>query len=253
MHSARDFADRLAMFLRREQGAMADFLLALAEFHDRRLWEPLGYTSLFYFLHRALKLSAGAAYHRKAAAELLLRFPQVIEPLRDGRLCLSSVVELSKVITAENAADVLPRFFHASKQEAKAVAAEIAPRETPPERVVVTALPAPRVAAPEESPVSLPALELPQLLHPGEARSKPTPAPVAPRPPAPSSVEPLTADLRRLHVTVSKRFMDKVAAARDALSHSHPGADVETLLFTRRGDRPAPQAAQAPPSPTGTG
>ena len=83
MNSARDFADRLASLLRREQGALADFLVALAEFHDRRLWEPLGYTSLFYFLHRALKLSAGGAYHRKAAAELLLRFPQVIEPGND--------------------------------------------------------------------------------------------------------------------------------------------------------------------------
>jgi hypothetical protein len=43
-------------------------------------------------------------------------------------------------------------------------------------------------------------------------------------------VEPLTADLRRLHVTVSRRFMEKLDAARDALSHSHPGADVETIL-----------------------
>jgi hypothetical protein len=43
-------------------------------------------------------------------------------------------------------------------------------------------------------------------------------------------VEPLTADLRRLHVTVSKRFMDKLEVARDALSHSHPGADVEAIL-----------------------
>src|SRR5512138_242668 len=177
MNTARDLANRLATLLRREQAAMADFLLALADFHDKRLWEPLGYTSLFYFLHRALELSAGAAYHRKAAAELLLRFPEVIEPLRDGRLCLSSVVELSKVMTLENAADVLPRFFHASKQEAKAVVAEIAPREVVPERVVVTALPAPRVAAPAPSLVAPPTLDLPQLLHPGEARSTPTLAP----------------------------------------------------------------------------
>jgi hypothetical protein len=45
-----------------------------------------------------------------------------------------------------------------------------------------------------------------------------------------SIAEPLTADLRRLHMTVSKRFMDKLEAARDALSHSHPGADVEAIL-----------------------
>jgi len=36
--------------------------------------------------------------------------------------------------------------------------------------------------------------------------------------------------LRRLHVTVSKRFMEKLEAARDALSHSHAGADAEAIL-----------------------
>jgi len=31
-------------------------------------------------------------------------------------------------------------------------------------------------------------------------------------------------------VTVSKRFLEKLEAERDALSHSHPGADMEALL-----------------------
>jgi hypothetical protein len=31
-------------------------------------------------------------------------------------------------------------------------------------------------------------------------------------------------------VTVSRRFLEKLEAARDALSHSHPGADVEAIL-----------------------
>jgi hypothetical protein len=230
MDTARDLADRLASLLRREQGAMADFLIALADFDRSRAWLALGYTSLFYFLHRALKLSAGAAYHRKTAAELLQRCPEVIEPLRDGRLCLSSVVELSRVMTVENAAEVLPRFFHASKQEARAVAAELAPRDVLPARVVVTAVP-PTRAAVSAPPSSSPALELGRPFHPGEIL--PVPVASAPRsaaPPAPSTVEPLTADLRRLHVTVSKRFTEKLEAAREALSHSHPGADVETIL-----------------------
>jgi hypothetical protein len=134
-------------------------------------------------------------------------------------------------MTPENAAEVLPRFFHASKQEARAVAAELAPRDVLPARVVVTAVP-PARAAVSAPPSSSPALDLGQPLRLGETE---TSAPVAstPRlaaPPAPSTVEPLTADLRRLHVTVSKRFTQKLDAARDALSHSHPGADVETIL-----------------------
>src|SRR5512140_2911113 len=141
MNDARARSSQLLDLLRREQGAMADFLLALADFDRSRAWVALGYTSLFYYLHRELKLSAGAAFHRKPAAELIQRFPGVAEPLRDGRLCLSSVCELAKVLTQENRAEVLPEFFHASKQEAKAVAAELCPQEAVRQRVVVTALP----------------------------------------------------------------------------------------------------------------
>ena len=46
----------------------------------------------------------------------------------------------------------------------------------------------------------------------------------------PDTIDPLTAELSRLHVTVSRRFLAKLAAARDALSHSHPGAGTEEVL-----------------------
>lgn len=43
-------------------------------------------------------------------------------------------------------------------------------------------------------------------------------------------MEPLTADLRRLHLTVSRGFLEKVAAARTGLSHALPGATTEQVL-----------------------
>jgi hypothetical protein len=43
-------------------------------------------------------------------------------------------------------------------------------------------------------------------------------------------VEPLTAELRRLHVTVPKRLLSKLDRARDALSHSKPGASTADIL-----------------------
>ncbi len=252
MDNARELSSRLLVLLRREQGAMADFLVALADFDQRRLWVGMGYTSLFYYLRRELKLSSGAAFLRKTAAELLQRFPEVEAPLRDGRLCISSVCELAKVITAENRVEVLPRFFHASKNEAKAVAAEIAPREAVPQRVVVTTVASRGAAVPAAAmlseapalPASAPTLEPGQSLLPGETLAvNAAPAaggsvpPRAPPPPpaaqasAPRSTsEPLTASLHRLHATVSKEFMRKLAAAKDALSHSHPGADEGAIL-----------------------
>jgi 5-methylcytosine-specific restriction endonuclease McrA len=234
MDTAHDLADRLASLLRREQGALADFLLTLADFDRRRMWEPLGYSSLFHFLHRHLGMSKGAAHYRKTAAELIQRVPEVVEPLRAGTLCITSTIELAKVLTPENREKVLPRFLHCSRREAQAVSAELAPMEAPPHRTVITAFPA-VAARPTEvqpsvlrpfTPTTLAAQVsacAPSTRVQSVELSAPTPAPR-------SEAQPLTADLRRLHVTVSKRFMEKLEKARDALSHAHPGADVETIL-----------------------
>jgi hypothetical protein len=140
MNTARELTGRLADLLAREHAALAEFLLALADFDQRRLWAELGHASLFYFLHGELGLSKGAAYYRKVAAELVQQHPEIIEPLRDGRLCFTSVVELSKVLTPENRDEVLPRFFRRSKREAAALAAEISPAEAAPHRMVVTTI-----------------------------------------------------------------------------------------------------------------
>jgi hypothetical protein len=231
MDHARDFTRRLQDLLRREHGALADFLVALAEFDARRLWVELGHASLFYFLHRELALSKGAAFYRKTAAELIQRFPEVVEPLRHGRLCLTTIVELAKVITPENRAEVLPRFFQLSKQEAKEVSAEISPVAAPLRDVVTVA------RAPELSLAASRAPDLGQSVHPAnQPPADDVPAALArPRAPAPTetapeTVEPLTCELSRMHVTVTRRLVKKLEQARAALSHSHPGASLAEVI-----------------------
>jgi hypothetical protein len=49
-------------------------------------------------------------------------------------------------------------------------------------------------------------------------------------PPTRDDVEPLTADFSRIHATVSRRFLKKLAAARDGLAHAIPGATTEQVL-----------------------
>ena len=107
---------------------------SLAVFDRERRWVELGHASLFSFLRRELGLSAGAAQYRKTAAELVQKYPEVEVALRHGRLCLSSVIELAKVLTPENAAEVLPRFFGLSSRDAAFVAASIRPVENAPRR-----------------------------------------------------------------------------------------------------------------------
>jgi hypothetical protein len=237
MNTAHDFTQRLQGLLRDEHGALAEFLLALSEFDERRLWADLEYGSLFDFLHRELRLSKGAAFYRKTAVALVQQFPEIADALREGRLCLMTVAEVARVLTPENAREVLPRFSGLSKREAKALVAELQPVRAPPLRDLVT----PVRLAPAKPGLALtaPAATTQAVaisVQPVEPSEPPRPAaPTGPAPHAapaatPMTVEPLTAELNRMHVTVSRRFLEKLEAARDALSHSHPGAGNEEIL-----------------------
>ncbi len=295
---ARRARDGLATLLRAEQFAMADFLIALADFDRRRGWEPLGYSTLFAFLYFDLKLPNPSAYWRKSAAEALHRFPELIEPLRDGRLCCSSTAELAKVLTEENKATVLPRFFGLSSREAQEVVAELQPRQEPATRTIVTRVtsrPAARAAFVEQVQ---PALQLAPVTA-FDARTGMVSAeaadtlPLAPSPdleqypdvvplsqlrtpevdfggvvraaPKPDEIEPLSAERRRLHVNVSKTFVQKLKSAKAGPSHAIPGATLEQVLEAAldlllekqaraRGQVKRPRAVVATPtlSPTST-
>jgi 5-methylcytosine-specific restriction endonuclease McrA len=214
LSSARESSRRLADLLHREHLALADFLVALSGFDRAGACRTLGFANVFDYLLRELKLSRGAAHYRKVAARLVARFPEVVEPLRDGRLCLTSIVELAKVMTEANRAEALPRFFHCSKQEAKQVAVEIMPAAVVPRRTVVTEIPPP--AKSTTSPV-----------HPGELSAT---SPVPAREPARTVVEPLTSTMSRLHLTVSRVFVGKLRKAMAGQSHVQPDAEDEQVL-----------------------
>jgi hypothetical protein len=237
MSTATDLAARLADLLSRERVAMADFLIALSEFDRDRRWVELGHESLWAFLHRDLHLSAGAAQYRKTAAELLQRFPEVIEPLRDGRLCFSTIIELARVLTEENRAEVLPRFFHRSRRQAAEVAVEIQPRPVPLRTVVTAISPGPAARAFHLAEVDSPTGQVAAstMVVAGPVADPPTqsltPCPATqPSAPLRASSKPLTAELSRLQVTVSRAFLKKLEQARAALSHSHPGASDAAIL-----------------------
>jgi hypothetical protein len=240
MDTARQFSLRLAELLRNERLAMAEFLVALSEFDRDRGWVALGYTSLSHYLTRELRLPKGPAFYRMTAAHLIQEFPEIVEPLRDGRLCLSTVAEMANVVTRENLATVLPRFFGASKQEAKEIAAELSPRAVPARTVVrplatvtpalaLTSAETPEVPRPGPAPAPATGRATDDLVLPEEPLGPPESAP-RPRDAARALVEPRTAELSRMHVTVTRRLVDKLASARDALSHSHPGASDDEIL-----------------------
>jgi hypothetical protein len=245
---ARQLRDALRQLLRTEQAAMADFLVALADFDRRRGWEALGHASLFAFLVVELHLSRNSAYWRLSSARLIQRHPEVVEPLRDGRLCLSTTAELAKVLTSENLDSVLPRYYRLSAREAAEVTVELQPRAHPPLRTVVTNLEMDRPAgglapSPRAEAAMLVGDEAMTRTVGGVLTSEPTQSPSGSPPGAEAragtpprievsrdDVEPLTADLRRLHVTVSRQFLVELESARGGLAHAIPNATTEQVL-----------------------
>jgi hypothetical protein len=232
---ARQLRDTLKLLLGKEQSAMADFLIALSDFDRRRGWEVLGHPHLFAFLTSELWLTPAPTYWRLEAARLLQRFPELIEPLRQGRLCLTTLGELSRVLTEENRADVLPRFLGISSREAKEVVAELQPRPAPPMRTVIRSLSTGRNT--EEAPtLVMPALgatadtDSGSLWAPKLQGAYPTPVDPRRLEPRRDEVDPLTAELSRLSTTVSRRFLAKLKAAREGLGHAIPRATTEQVL-----------------------
>jgi hypothetical protein len=243
---------------------MADFLVALAEVIDKKLWRELGYSSPFYYVRREFKLCAGAAQNRITAAELILWVPEIEPALRSGQLYLSTVTVVAKVLTSENKAEVLPRFFGLSRREAEQVAVSICPAEVIPVRDVVTpirrAAAAVRVIAPASTlptaststspaaeagsgalafhmdetaaPVrvaaSAGALQV-QLAEPNAPAREAAVVQLVSEP-ARDEVEPLDAKLSRLHITVDDELLQLLEAAKNAFAHSFPSGRAAEVI-----------------------
>jgi 5-methylcytosine-specific restriction endonuclease McrA len=231
LSEARQASRHLAELLRREDSSRADFLVALAAFDEAEAYRRLGHASLFDYLHRELLLPRSSAHYRKVAARLLRRFPEMVEPLRDGRLCLSTVVEVDRVLTEENRDRVLPLFFRLSRQEAKEVVAELRPEQVVPRRTLVIEVPFPgRIQVdPPGGDAGGSSPDEPDPTHPervgswfgATARTFDTLRTV---------VEPMTIRESRLHITVSRAFLVLLKRAKAGQSHVQPGATDEQVL-----------------------
>ncbi len=180
-------------------------------------YRELGFATLFDYLHRELHLSRGSAHYRQVATRLVERFPEIVEPIRSGQLCLSTVIVVARVMTETNRYEVLPRFFGLSRQEAEQLAVEIRPVEVVPRRTIVTEVPVPKPAAPA-GPAMAP------------ENVKECSRSIVELAPPRTLVEPLTRTETRMHLTVSPEFLALLKKAKAGQSHVQPGATDEQVL-----------------------
>ncbi|GEJ56747.1 HNH endonuclease [Anaeromyxobacter diazotrophicus] len=237
---------RLAELAGHERHTQVEFLLYLDVFDQRRAWAEAGYPSLWEWCVRALHLSEGAAGRRINAMRVLRRLPGLAEPLRDGRLSLSTAAVLGPVLTEANWENLVQRAAYKTKVETEQLVASLQPRLAPREGLR-------RLPRAEQAPVALSkpieagCLELDRgggrapALQPGEipvddlslestvAQARP-PQLQAPRPACRAKLEPVDAQTYSLRVTVDAELKKDLDQLKTLLAHKVRNGELGALL-----------------------
>jgi 5-methylcytosine-specific restriction endonuclease McrA len=195
----------------------------------------MAFSSMWAFCEQHLGLTHGETFRRTNAAALLARFPVVGEYLADGRLSLTTLVELRKVLDEASLDGVLARAAGKSEDEVKRLVAALAPREAPADllRRCPAAVSARPALAPPEDGSARPALAAAQDVSTRPALV-PADPPVSARPAlAPRTtvaLDPIAEDRHLLRATVTDAFRADLEAVRAALSHQLPGGALGDVL-----------------------
>ena len=218
-----DLVAHVGVLAAAERSATAALVAALAELDVRRLYLGAGCASLFVYCTRVLHLSESAAYSRIETARAARRFPTILERLADGRMTLSSVRLLARVLTGDNHQRLLDAASFKSKREVEDLVAAACPQ--PAAVTIVRKLPV-LVAPPPTNAPPAPITE-PQTASPMTFDAPPlAPVPATRRP----VVQALAPDFYKLQVTLSSEGRQRLRRAQDLLRHVVPNGDVAAIV-----------------------
>jgi 5-methylcytosine-specific restriction endonuclease McrA len=230
--SNHDLLNNTKTVVANERGVTVVVLAHLNEVERRKLYLELGHSSMFAYCMGELKYSASAAKRRMSTARCIAQFPEALPVLSAGEINLSTVAQVSKIITPENSHALVERIRNKSQREVEAIVAEYDPLEALPKdrvrtvvvRVPVKATPVPAACNDETSqrvdrrmisaPVSSSVTESNTFI---QDRNGPEPA-ISPRP----------ATAIQLERRVVKQFcarevvMNKIATVQALASHRLP-------------------------------
>ena len=118
-----------------ERETVLSILEHLAEIERRRLYLSMGYGSLFEMCVRDLGYCEATAARRVRAARMLGRYPAVRALLSSGRITVSNLVRISRVIDSSNAEELLGRIEGMSAREVDALVSSRRPEAAIRDRV----------------------------------------------------------------------------------------------------------------------
>jgi hypothetical protein len=260
--------ERLTHSVRSDRQWTVRLLVELGEVQERGLYRELGFSSMFAFATRKLRMSEAEAGLRIRAAKLGRSFPIALEMLARSEVNLTTLSLLAPVLTHESL-DLLHAARFKSKQEVLELLARHAPkpdvpdsvRKLPPKRQSARAplrpnarVPQPSAAAPAGAPSKESSGAAVTPAHPVGALAATTTSahPVLARPSTADSVagagsstgsvagsgssagagsvEPLSAERYKISFTAHRRVRDLVRHAQELRRHRCPNGDLESLF-----------------------
>ena len=99
-----------------EDAATADVLEYIAEFDERKLYVPAGYSSLLEYCVEKLRRTRDSVRRQIHAALTAQRFPLLFDYVRQGKLSVSAVIQLAPYLS-QNAAALLSAASYRNKDE----------------------------------------------------------------------------------------------------------------------------------------
>ncbi len=105
--SDRELLSGIRKLSETERRTVLSILVHLVEIDRRKLYLPMGYSSLYEFCTGYLGYSESTAVRRIKVARCLRDFPESYRLLASGKIAMSNVVKISGVITASNARGLL--------------------------------------------------------------------------------------------------------------------------------------------------
>ena len=210
-----------------EREASAHLIALLAEMDARQLYLRQGYSSLFVYCTKCLRLSEHAAYGRIEAARAVRRFPLVLEWLADGSITLTTVSLLTSHLRSDNHRQLLEAARHKSKREVEDQIAALRPKPDVPSTVQRLPQPATlqtRGAATTDGQNSAtPSFTVDAVAPSGSTTSQRV---------APAVIRPLAPQRYKVQITISRETHDKLRRVQDLLRHVVPDGD-PAVIFDR--------------------
>ena len=129
-----ELTSSLDSLAQRERENTLELLRYLIEFDSRALYRELGYSSLFDYCTRRLKLSEASAYRRISAARCLRDNPELECLLLSGEVTLCSVSAAAKSIGKKVTS--VAEIVGCSRKEVESIVAERSPVAVKPREVI---------------------------------------------------------------------------------------------------------------------